>query len=83
MVIQVAFYRGWIRDVDLVSEALDMQEGEYTACVEHQPKNKIKRGSSRHLDALQDSTNADVDVLRRHVFGLCNEVRKGAKHRKT
>jgi len=35
VVFQIAFYRGWIRDVDLVGEAFDMQEGENAARIEH------------------------------------------------
>ena len=38
---------------------------------------KPKRGSLRHLNALQDGTNPDVDVLRCHVLGLYVVVRKG------
>jgi len=37
---------------------------------------KLKKGSLRHLDTLQDGTNPDVDVLRRHVLGLHTVVRK-------
>jgi hypothetical protein len=38
---------------------------------------RLARGSLRHLNALQDSTNPDVNVLRRHVLGLHIAVRKG------
>ena len=38
MVIQIAFNRGWVRDVDLVREAFDMQEGEYAVHIERQPR---------------------------------------------
>ena len=35
VVFQIAFYSGWIRNVDLVGEAFDMQEGEDAARIEH------------------------------------------------
>lgn len=37
---------------------------------------RLKGFSLRHLYALQDGTNPDVDVLRRHVLGLHTAVRK-------
>jgi len=37
---------------------------------------ELKRDSLRHLDALQDGTDSDVNVLRRHVLGLHIAVRK-------
>ena len=46
-------------------------------------KDETKRDSLRHLNGLQNGTNADVDVLRRHVLGLHIWVRKNAGYRKT
>lgn len=46
-------------------------------------RDETKRGSLRHLNGLQNGTNADVDVLRRHVLGLHIWVRKKAEYRKT
>ena len=35
VIFQVAFYRGWVRNVDLVSETFDMKEGEYAARIQN------------------------------------------------
>ena len=37
------------------------------------------RYSSRHFEAFQDCTNADADILCRHVLGLHVVVRKSGK----
>jgi len=54
VVSQIAFYRGRVRDVNLVREALNVQEGEDAAFIERQSKRneKEKRSFLRHLSGL-------------------------------
>ena len=43
---------------------------------------ETERSSLRHLNRLQDGTNADVYVLRRHILRLQIWVRKRVEHEK-
>ena len=42
---------------------------------------KAERCSSRHLEALQDGTDANADVLHCHVLGLDIDVKKSPERR--